>query len=111
MACVGLSVNLLSVYLLRDEPHEHSHGGHEHHDHNRRAAYLHVLADALTSLTAIFALLTGKYFGWVWMDPVMGLVGSAVIARWSYGLLRDTSRVLLDGDVESVDQRSDVFFR
>jgi Co/Zn/Cd efflux system component len=67
---------------------------------NLRAAYLHVLADALTSLFAIFALLTGKYFGWVWMDPFMGIVGSLIIGRWSYGLLRDTSRVLLDGDVE-----------
>lgn len=107
VACVGLVVNLFSVYLLRDEPHEHSHShaGHEHHDHNRRAAYLHVLADTLTSGTAIFALLTGKYFGWVWMDPMMGIVGSLVIARWSYGLLRDTSGVLLDGSVpaETVD--------
>jgi len=101
VAGVGLLVNLLSVYLLRDEPHEHghSHDGHHHHDHNRRAAYLHVLADTLTSGTAIFALLTGKYFGWVWMDPLMGIVGSIVIARWSYGLLRDTSGILIDGSV------------
>jgi cation diffusion facilitator family transporter len=101
VAGVGLLVNLLSVYLLRDEPHEHghSHGAHHHHDHNRRAAYLHVLADTLTSGTAIFALLTGKYFGWVWMDPLMGIVGSIVIARWSFGLLRDTSGILLEGSV------------
>ena len=59
-----------------------------------------MLADALTSFTAIFALLTGKYFGWIWMDPLMGVVGSIIIGRWSYGLLRDTSRVLLDGDVD-----------
>ena len=74
VACIGLSVNLLSVFLLRDEAgdHSHSHAGEEHRDHNRRAAYLHVLADALTSVTAIFALLTGKYFGWAWMDPSMG---------------------------------------
>ena len=98
VACVGLGVNLLSAYLLRDD-HSHSHTGHEHHDHNLRAAYLHVLADALTSVTAIVALLTGKYFGWVWMDPVMGIVGSLVIARWSYVLLRDTSGVLLDGSI------------
>ncbi len=106
VACVGLLVNLFSVYLLREAPHEHghSHAGH-HHDHNRRAAYLHVLADTLTSGTAIFALLTGKIFGWVWMDPLMGVVGSIVIARWSYSLLRDTSGILLDGSVpvESVD--------
>ena len=119
VAVLGLLVNLLSVYLLRDEPHEHTHAHPEpahsrhhadsdhdthhehHHDHNLRAAYLHVLADTLTSGTAIFALLTGKYFGWVWMDPVMGIVGSIVIARWSFGLLRDTSGVLLDGSVSS----------
>jgi cation diffusion facilitator family transporter len=101
VACVGLGVNLASAWMLG--------GGHVHadhredgrkHDHNLRAAYLHVLADALTSLTAIFALLTGKYFGWIWMDPLMGVVGSIVIGHWSYGLLRDTSRVLLDGDVD-----------
>lgn len=111
VAVVGLLVNLLSVFLLRDEPHEHGHGhaghghaehghaGDGHHDHNRRAAYLHVLADTLTSATAIFALLTGKYFGWLFMDPLMGIVGSIVIARWSIGLLRDTSGVLLDASI------------
>lgn len=98
VAVIGLLVNLLSAYLLRDD-HAHAQAGHGHHDHNLRAAYLHVLADALTSVTAIVALLTGKYFGWVWMDPVMGLVGSAVIARWSVGLLRDTSGILLDSSV------------
>ncbi len=99
VATVGLAVNLLSAWLLRDA---HHHGGSRHdgghaHDHNLRAAYLHVLADALTSVTAIVALVTGKLFGWVWMDPVMGIVGSVVIARWSVGLLRQTSAVLLDG--------------
>jgi cation diffusion facilitator family transporter len=104
VACVGLVVNLVSAYILRDRQGEPTHGeeshGHHHHDHNLRGAYLHVLADALTSFFAIFALLTGKYFGWVWMDPLMGIVGSVIIGRWSYGLLRDTSRVLLDGDVD-----------
>lgn len=71
------------------------------HDHNLRAAYLHVVADALTSVLAIAALLCGKYAGWAWMDPVMGLVGAVIIGRWSFGLLRDTSRVLLDGDVDT----------
>lgn len=104
VACVGLVVNLLSAYLLRDD---HSHGDHEHHDHNLRAAYLHVLADALTSVTAIVALLTGKYFGWVWMDPAMGIVGSLIIARWSYGLLRDTSGILLDSSI-STDEVSSI---
>jgi cation diffusion facilitator family transporter len=82
-----------------------AHGHHQagvapaHHDHNLRAAYLHVLADALTSVLAIVALLTGRSFGWTWMDPVMGIVGSVVIARWSVGLLRDTSHVLLDAEI------------
>jgi cation diffusion facilitator family transporter len=104
VACVGLLVNLVSAYMLRDHHQESAHGeaAHaHHHDHNLRGAYLHVLADALTSLFAIFALLTGKYFGWVWMDPLMGIVGSVIIGRWSYGLLRDTSRILLDGDVDA----------
>lgn len=96
VAVVGLLVNLLSAWLLRDG---HNHGVHDghHHDHNLRAAYLHVLADALTSVTAIVALGAGKILGWVWMDPLMGIVGSLVIARWSYGLLRETSVILLDG--------------
>jgi cation diffusion facilitator family transporter len=101
VACLGLGVNVVSAWMLRDG---HGHSKHREggrpHDHNLRGAYLHVLADALTSFTAIFALLTGKYFGWIWMDPMMGVVGSVVIGRWSYGLLRDSSRVLLDGDVE-----------
>lgn len=107
VACVGLVVNLLSAYLLRDDhAHSHSHRNHEHHDHNLRAAYLHVLTDALTSVLAIVALLSGKYFGWVWMDPTMGIVGSLVIARWSYGLLRDTSGILLDSSIPSDDLSS-----
>jgi len=124
VACVGLIVNLVSAWLLRED-HGHGHGhdqGHgddrahapagltgsgdamaaHRHDHNLRAAYLHVLADALTSVTAIVALAAGKLLGWIWMDPLMGLVGSAVIARWSYGLLRETSAVLLDGAVPEV---------
>lgn len=97
VAVLGLVVNLLCAYLLHaDNNHEHPHHEHGHHDHNLRAAYLHVLADALTSFLAIFALLTGKHFGWVWMDPLMGIVGAIVITRWSVGLLRDTSRILLD---------------
>ncbi len=106
VAVLGLAVNLISAYILYSPRKASTHltgtsTDHDHHpDHNLRAAYLHVLADALTSFFAIFALLAGKFLGWVWMDPFMGIVGSAVIGRWSYGLLRDTSRVLLDGDVE-----------
>ncbi|MCB1859663.1 MAG: CDF family Co(II)/Ni(II) efflux transporter DmeF [Gammaproteobacteria bacterium] len=104
VAVVGLVVNLLSAWLLQEggkHPHAHTHDhahhhDHFHHDHNLRAAYLHVLADALTSLLAIAALFTGKYFGWVWMDALMGLVGAALITRWGFGLLRETSGELLD---------------
>jgi len=98
VAVVGLAVNLISAYLLRGQ-HDHGTGHGHHHDHNLRAAYLHVLADALTSLLAIVALVTGKAFGWVWMDPIMGIVGALIISRWSYGLLIDTGKVLLDRDV------------
>lgn len=103
VAVLGLLVNLLSAWLLDDHDHHHGHShdhhdhGHEHHhDHNLRAAYLHVLADALTSVLAIVALLAGKYWGWNWLDPAMGLVGAAVILRWAYGLLQETSGILLD---------------
>lgn len=95
VALVGLVVNLVSAMLLQHHDHHDEH--HYHHtDQNLRAAYLHVITDALTSLLAIVALIAGKAFGWVWMDPVMGIVGAVIIARWSYGLLRDTSQILLD---------------
>lgn len=115
VAVLGLVVNLVSALLLRDHHHHHHHhhadhhdhsdhdhtAEHEHHqDHNLRAAYLHVLADALTSLLAIVALVTGMYLGWIWMDAMMGMVGAVVITRWSYDLLRDTSKILLDADVD-----------
>ena len=109
VAALGLIVNLVSAWLLHagerhDHPHSHEedHGhphplhNHPHQDHNLRAAYLHVLTDALTSLLAIVALLTGRFYGWLWMDPLMGIVGSVVIARWSWGLLRGAGAVLLD---------------
>jgi cation diffusion facilitator family transporter len=79
-----------------DHGHEHHHDHHHHHDHNLMSAYLHVLADALTSLLAIIALLIGKYYGAIWMDPLMGIVGAILVARWSIGLLKSTSSVLLD---------------
>ena len=103
VAVIGLAVNLFSAYLLqRGDSRSHRHdAGHRHpEDHNLKAAYLHVLADALTSVLAILALFTGKVFGWIWMDPLMGIVGSAVISRWAYGLLKDTSKILLDRNVD-----------
>jgi cation diffusion facilitator family transporter len=100
VAVLGLFVNLFCAYLLHGKNSHDHHHDHHHHDYNLRAAYLHVLADALTSFLAIFALLTGKHFGWVWMDPVMGIVGALVITRWSYGLLRDTSWILLDSETD-----------
>jgi cation diffusion facilitator family transporter len=101
VAVVGLVVNVVSAFMLQDHhSHEHDNGQGHHHDHNLKAAYLHVLADALTSLLAIVALLTGKAFGWVWMDPFMGIVGAVIITKWAYGLLIDTGRILLDRDVD-----------
>jgi cation diffusion facilitator family transporter len=126
VAVIGLVVNLASAWLLKDDHHHHghhhhhSHGQHDHghhghhHDHgphdehhhhthqaagrdnNLRAAYLHVLADALTSVLAIIALLAGRSYGWIWLDPLMGIVGALVIARWSWGLIRDAGIILLD---------------
>jgi len=107
VAIAGLLVNLVCGLLLQghhDHGHDHEHDHDHHTDHNLRAAYLHVLADALTSVFAIVALVAGKYFGWIWLDPVMGLVGAALITRWSYGLIRDTGHILLDGAVEEHTQ-------
>jgi cation diffusion facilitator family transporter len=99
VAVAGLVVNLVCGAMLHDHHHEHEHE-HEHEhgqqDHNLRAAYFHVLADALTSLFAIVALVAGKYVGWAWLDPVVGILGALVIARWAWGLLRDTGHILLD---------------
>lgn len=119
IAVLGLLVNLASALLLsgghhhhhhhhhhdhdHDHGHAHGHGHHgHHHDNNLRAAYVHVLADALTSILAIAALLAGRYLGWLWMDAAMGLVGAVVIARWSWSLLRDTAAMLLDATDDHV---------
>jgi cation diffusion facilitator family transporter len=109
IACVALTVNLVCAVLLK-EHHHYGHDNHEHHhDHahhydlNLRAAYLHVLADAFTTFLAIAALTSGKFFGWSWLDPVVGLVGSGVVFSWAYGLLRDTSGILLDRTPKSSD--------
>ena len=100
VAVLGLIVNGVCVFILGGGGHSHSHHHGDahahHHDLNLKSAYLHVIADALTSVLAIFALLAAKYFGLVWMDPLMGIVGAILIARWSYGLLGTTSAVLLD---------------
>jgi cation diffusion facilitator family transporter len=95
VAVVGLVVNLVSAVLLQEDSHHETEGTHLH-DHNLKAAYMHVLADALTSVLAIAALLIGKVYNWIWLDAVVGLLGAAVILRWSYDLLRDTSQILLD---------------
>lgn len=83
-----------------DHAHVHAAQHHPHHDHNLRAAYLHVLADALTSVLAIVALVAGKLLGWVWADAFMGIAGAFVITRWAWGLLKDTSRILLDSQTD-----------
>ncbi|WP_216592064.1 cation transporter, partial [Streptomyces brasiliscabiei] len=97
---------IVSALLLG---HGHSHGhddhhghGHGHGDNNLKSAYVHVIADALTSVLAIAALLAGRYLGWVWLDPVMGIVGAIVIARWAWSLMGVTSAVLLDQTDEHV---------
>ncbi|PKR89611.1 cation transporter [Pleomorphomonas diazotrophica] len=97
VAVLGLLVNLLSAVLLGPDHHHHDHDHAEHgHDNNLRSAYVHVLADALTSVLAIAALLGGRFLGWIWLDPAMGLVGATVIAVWSWSLMRAASSVLLD---------------
>ena len=117
VAALGLGVNLVSAWLLRDSHdhdhhgHGHSHGssqgsshdsslGHRHHDNNLRAAYIHVLADAATSVLAIAALVIAMYSQWVWADPAVGIIGSLVIASWAFGLIRDSGAVLLDVSVD-----------
>jgi len=115
IASLGLVVNLVSAWLLRggnDHPHGHAHGhdhdhgaagdtagsiGHgAHRDHNLRAAFVHVAADAAVSVLAILGLTAARFLGWIWMDPVMGIVGALVISTWAYALVRDTGRILLD---------------
>lgn len=108
VAVIGLIVNFVSALLLKDD-HGHSHGhshGHdhsdEHHehkeDHNLKAAYLHVIADALTSVGAIIALIGAKYMGWIWLDPFVGIVGAIIVIKWGIGLLKTTGKILVDYD-------------
>ncbi len=104
VAVFGLVVNLISAWLLRGNSH-HGHTN-NHEDHNLKAAYFHVLADAMTSVLAIAALLAGKALGWVWMDAVMGIVGAIIIIRWAYGLLSETSTILLDSNASESELHS-----
>ena len=97
IAVIGLAVNVASAFLLHD-PHEHDEHHDHHRDHNLRAAYLHVVADAATSVLAIVALASGLVFGIGWADPLVGIVGALVIASWAYGLVRDSALVLLDAE-------------
>ena len=111
IAAVGLVVNLVCAWWLRDSHgHVHSHGHDHEHDHahaqhapdmNIRAAYVHVLADAATSVLAIVALVGGLFWGLGWLDPVMGLVGAALVSVWAWGLLRDSGRILLDAEMDA----------
>jgi cation diffusion facilitator family transporter len=103
IAVLGLGVNLLSALLLRDDDHHHAHDhahsnghAHVHRDHNLRAAFVHVLADAAVSVLVIVGLVAGRFFGWIWMDPLMGLVATAVILSWSWTLIRSSGAILLD---------------
>lgn len=107
VALLGLVINLITAWLLGDNHHHdhgHHHGDHHHHDHdhdlNLRSAYLHVLADAATSVLAIIALIAGKLWGASWLDPVMGIVGGVLVSVWAVGLLRDTGRILLDAHMD-----------
>ena len=113
IAVVGLGINLLSAVLLRedhdhhqtaarehahngDQPHTHSKRGHHHRDHNLGAAFVHVMADAAVSVLVIIGLVAGRQFGWIWMDPLMGLIATVVIMSWSWSLVRAAGAVLLD---------------
>ena len=105
VAIIGLIVNIASMFILGHEHHDHDHHSHKHdhhsgHDHNLKAAYFHVLADALTSVLAICALLVGKFLGWYWLDPIMGVVGAVIITKWALGLMKQTSPILLDENID-----------
>lgn len=113
VTAIGLLVNLGCAFILggahhdhgHDHDHEHGHhhhghAGHHHHDINLRSGYLHVMADAATSVLAIVALAGGWWLGWSWLDPVMGLVGAALVGRWAIGLMRQSGTVLLDREMD-----------
>lgn len=109
IAIVGLLVNLICAWLLHqgghDDHHHHSHSHHHeahqhaHHDLNQKAAFLHVVADAVTSVLAIIALCAAKYFGWNFLDALLGVVGAVLVAKWSWGLMQETGKTLLDAEM------------
>ncbi|ERP39308.1 CDF family Co(II)/Ni(II) efflux transporter DmeF [Chitinivibrio alkaliphilus] len=114
VAVIGLTINVISACILsdtHDHHHGHDHSHDHHHDHNLRAAYLHVITDALTSLLAIFALTAGMLGGFVWLDPAVGIVGAGVILHWAVGLLTSTGKILLDytEDEASLQRTRDIF--
>lgn len=101
IAIVGLIVNFICAWLLRENGHHHDHHhSHDDHDLNQKAAFLHVVADAVTSVLAIIALFAGKYFGWDFLDAILGIVGAVLVAQWSWGLIRETGKTLLDAEME-----------
>jgi len=101
VACIGLIVNLVCAWWLKDDHHhDHGHASH-HHDLNLRSAYVHVVADAATSVLAIVALVGGKFWGAPWLDPVMGIVGAVLVSVWAFGLLRDSSHILVDAEMNA----------
>jgi len=123
IACLGLTVNIVSALLLggahhhhhghdhhhhHDDDHDHDHHDHGHDDLNLRSAYIHVIADAVTSVLAISALTCGRFFGWTWLDPVCGIAGSLVIAQWVWSLIASTQAILLDCEPEACDLRAEI---
>jgi cation diffusion facilitator family transporter len=101
IAILGLVINLICAWLLHnDEHHHHEHHHHEHsQDLNQKAAFLHVVADALTSVLAIIALIAGKYIGWDFLDALLGIVGAILVTKWACGLIKDTGKTLLDAEM------------
>lgn len=114
IAVVGLVINLVCAWLLHDgghehhhhhshdhhqDDHQHTHDHHHHHDLNQKAAFLHVVADAVTSVLAIIALFAAKYFSWNFLDALLGIIGALLVAKWSWGLIQETGKTLLDAEM------------
>lgn len=100
IAILGLVINLICAWLLHDGHHHHHEHGDHHHDLNQKAAFLHVVADAVTSVFAIIALCAGKYFGWDFLDALLGILGAILVAKWSLGLIKETGKTLLDAEMD-----------